>query len=41
MNSGAAQRESGQENLRDSSFSLSEEVTTNVLFLTSKFVSYI
>lgn len=38
MNSGAAQGEYGQENFRDSGFSLLEEVTTNVPFLTSKFV---
>lgn len=39
MNSGAAQGEYGQENLRDSS--LLEEVTVYVLFLTSKIVLYV
>lgn len=41
MNSGAAERESGQEDLRDSSFFLLEEAATNVLFITSKSALYI
>lgn len=41
MNSGGAQREYRQENLRESSFSLLEEVTADVLFQTSKFVLYV